>query len=133
MYPNTSGLWSGGGEFTDWGGLGSLVNVGLDIYRSFNEPRQRGPRQRQNGGLFNIPGWDLQSPLKREGTNGECAAHDSPFYVSGTGTRVTPQPFCTENPGSGKTQWFVPARIKGFEMTHVRKPRRRCGCCTRKR
>lgn len=73
------------------------------------------------------PGYDPNTGLPMAGMNGSggACAVQAPFRAGGMVTRSTPQAHAIPNPSSGKLQWFVPARITGWKMTHVRR-RRRC-------
>lgn len=120
-----SGLDLGGiiGDVTDWaseqlkGWLGGGNGVGEVVFPSVPVPVP---------GRLPVP---TAPPGNGNGARAGALSVQSPYRRStGAALRATPQPFVTANPVSGKTQWFVPARVRGFVMTHVPKPRRRCAC-----
>lgn len=117
------------------GGLSGLLDIGLgaaNIYRALRPAQVPAPFEPPSTSVFDIPGIDIQWPVRSEATSGAmdaCGMLMSPWAAGGGGPRsARPKPHVLPNPTTGKDQWFVPARITGWKMTHVRKPRRRCAC-----
>jgi hypothetical protein len=111
--------------------LGSALGTASTIANIVKQFQAPAPYEPPSTSVFDIPGYDLQWPVRSEATTGKmdtCAALSSPFRGAVGPTSARPQPHVVANPTTGKAQWFVPARITGWKMTHVRRPRRRCAC-----
>lgn len=102
-----------------------LAQSAANIYQSFAEPAPRG-----NGGGWDIPWVDLQSPVVTEGTadaQNACAVAQSP-WKRGCNGKATAKLHERVNPSTGKLEHFAPVilgkpRLKG--------QRRRRRCCPR--
>lgn len=97
-------------------GLTGLASAVGGIVSAFNEPAVA---QAPSSSIFNIPGYDIQSPIVSEATVAQqsaCQRMQSPFSTPTNGARAHPQMFVARNPVTGKPTFFAPVKITGVRV-----------------
>lgn len=125
------GFMPTGAEYGTGSMLGDLGQLALgvgSIVRSFKEPTYGQPQK----GFFDIPGVDIQSPIRLE-TPASCQALQTPWRMPTTTTSARPQMHVLPNPVTGKLTFFAPVRITGVKPYNTGIRRKRSCCRTTRR
>lgn len=142
MSPDPTG---GGSLLGDIGGLamgvGSIISAikgGGNAYSAYpNYYAEPTYGQATPTSIFDIPGYNVQSPIISESAANQQAAMQkmmTPFVMPTASVSARPHLFVTPNPVTGKATFFAPVRITGVKPynTGIRH-RRRCAPVRRRK